>query len=81
MFTFKLADGSIGAKVDEFALSAVKAFNATSGFDDLHIYVSYAHGTEGLNAMYGAEKLPRLLTLKKKWDPKGLFSYNNGLPH
>ncbi|CAG7946347.1 unnamed protein product [Penicillium nalgiovense] len=81
MFTFSFTDSSIGGKVDDFALAAVKAFNATSGFDGLHIYVSYAHGTEGLNAMYGAEKLPRLLKLKKKWDPKGLFSYNNGLPH
>ncbi|OQE10144.1 hypothetical protein PENFLA_c090G01387 [Penicillium flavigenum] len=81
MFSFNITDGSIGDKVDDFALAAVEAFNATSGFDDLRIYVSYAHGTEGLKPMYGAEKLPRLLKLKKKWDPKGLFSYNNGLPH
>ncbi|KAJ5932126.1 hypothetical protein N7516_006615 [Penicillium verrucosum] len=81
MFTFRFTDSSISDKVDDFGLSAVEAFNATSGFDDLHIYVSYAHGTEGLDAMYGAEKLPRLLKLKKKWDTKGMFSYNNGLPH
>jgi hypothetical protein len=81
MFTLSVVDSSIGDKVDDFGLSAVEAFNATSGFDDLHIYVSYAHGTEGLDAMYGTDKLPRLLKLKKNWDPKGLFSYNNGLPH
>ncbi|KAJ5951539.1 FAD-binding type 2 [Penicillium vulpinum] len=81
MFSFTFTDSSIADKVDEFALSAVETFHATSGFDDMRIYVSYAHGTEGLDALYGAEKLPRLLKLKKQWDPKGLFSYNNGLPH
>ncbi|KXG46525.1 FAD-binding, type 2 [Penicillium griseofulvum] len=81
MFSFNITDTSIGDKVDDFAISAVEAFNATSGFDDLRIYVSYAHGTEGLNPMYGPEKLPRLMKLKKKWDPKGLFNYNNGLLH
>jgi hypothetical protein len=30
--------------------------------------------------MYGKEKLPRLLDLKKKWDPQALFSFNNPLP-
>ncbi|KAJ5422629.1 hypothetical protein N7491_011074 [Penicillium cf. griseofulvum] len=80
-FSFNITYTFIGDKVDEFALSAVEAFNATSGFDDLRIYISYSHSTEGLNPMYGPEKLPRLLKLKKKWDPKGLFNYNNGLLH
>ncbi|RAK71698.1 FAD-binding oxidoreductase [Aspergillus fijiensis CBS 313.89] len=81
MFSFNLTDSSIGTSVDDFALAALETFNATSGFDDLHIYVSYAHGTEGLDPMYGSEKLSRLLALKKQWDPQGFFSYNNGLPH
>ncbi|KAI9368962.1 hypothetical protein BJX61DRAFT_521534 [Aspergillus egyptiacus] len=81
MFSFNMTDPSIGDEVDDFAVAALEAFNATSGFDDMHIYVSYAHGTEGLVPMYGAEKLPRLRQLKQKWDPKGLFSYNNGLPN
>lgn len=82
MFSFNITESSLGDKIDDFALAALESFNATSGFDDdMHIYVSYAHGTEGLNPMYGAEKLPKLLELKKKWDPKGMFSYNNGLPN
>ncbi|KAJ5783898.1 CAZyme family AA7 [Penicillium psychrosexuale] len=82
MFSFNITDSSLGDKIDDFAIAALESFNATSGFDgDMHIYVSYAHGTEGLDPMYGAEKLPTLLNLKKKWDPKGLFSYNNGLPN
>lgn len=81
MFSFNITDTSVGDKIDNFALSAVEAFNATSGFDDMHIYVSYAHGTEGLDPMYGAEKLPKLLNLKQKWDPKGVFRYNNALPN
>ncbi|KAJ9254992.1 CAZyme family AA7 [Paecilomyces variotii] len=79
MFSFNLTDLSAEEGVNEFANQAVKAFNATSGFDDFHVYVSYAHGTESLSDMYGAEKLPRLLRLKETWDPKNLFRFNNPL--
>lgn len=80
MLTFAYDDASLSQPVNDLASRWITRFNATSGFDRLQVYVSYAHGTEGLNAWYGAEKLPRLLELKKKWDPKGLFVYNNGLP-
>lgn len=79
MFSFNLTDLSAEEGVNEFANQAVKAFNATSGFDDFRVYVSYAHGTESLSDMYGAEKLPRLLRLKETWDPKNLFRFNNPL--
>jgi hypothetical protein len=66
--------------INTMALKWTAAFDATSGFDELKIYNNYGHGTEGLNALYGKRKLRRLLDLKKEWDPKGLFVYNNPLP-
>ncbi|KAL9039404.1 MAG: hypothetical protein Q9180_002547 [Flavoplaca navasiana] len=56
------------------------AFSKTSGYDQLEIYVSYAHGDEDPAAWYGKDKLPRLIELKKKWDPKDIFRYDNPLP-
>lgn len=56
------------------------AFAKTSGYKDLEIYISYAHGDEDPAAWYSKEKLPRLVALKKKWDPKNIFQYDNGLP-
>jgi Berberine and berberine like len=80
MLVLGYTDPSLASTVDEFATSAISAFNATSGFDELRVYVSYARGTEGLEAMYGPRKLGRLLALKKEWDPDGLFVFNNPLP-
>jgi hypothetical protein len=73
-------DDSFATAASDFATNAISAFNKTSGFEGLQTYVSYARGTEGLEAMYGKEKLPRLLDLKRKWDPQGLFVFNNPLP-
>ncbi|KAI1113123.1 hypothetical protein F5Y14DRAFT_230862 [Nemania sp. NC0429] len=53
---------------------------ATSGYDDLAVYVNYAYGDEKPAQMYGASKLPRLIALKKKYDPNNLFSFYNALP-
>lgn len=80
MFSFNVIDPSVCNKIEDFVLPVVEAFNATSGLDDLHICVSHAHGTEGLDPMYGADKLPQLLNMKQKRDLKGVFRYNNALP-
>jgi len=53
---------------------------ATSGFDGLHVYVSYASGDETAEQIWGTEKLPRLAGLKKQWDPDNVFAYNHALP-
>ncbi|KUL83490.1 hypothetical protein ZTR_10799 [Talaromyces verruculosus] len=66
--------------VINFAEQWIPEFTDTGGFNKSRVYVSYAHGDESLPTKYGEKKLPRLLELKKKWDPKGLFSFNNGLP-
>ncbi|KAI0160701.1 FAD-binding domain-containing protein [Xylariaceae sp. FL1272] len=52
---------------------------ATSGYPDLSAYVSYAFGDETLEQKYGQDKLPRLLELKKQWDPDNRFAYCNPL--
>lgn len=43
----------------------------------LHAYVNYAHGDEGLQAMYGYEewRVKRLRELKKAWDPLNRFGW------
>ncbi|KAL2821205.1 FAD-dependent oxidase [Aspergillus granulosus] len=66
--------------VTNFAEHWVLEFSKTGGFNESRVYVSYARGNECLETKYGTRKLPRLLKLKKEWDPKGLFSFNNGLP-
>ncbi|KAL9032533.1 MAG: hypothetical protein Q9180_006446, partial [Flavoplaca navasiana] len=53
---------------------------ATSGYPDLSVYVNYARGDEKLRQRYGSRKLPRLAALKKKYDPRNVFAYNNVLP-
>ncbi|KAI0430782.1 hypothetical protein F5Y09DRAFT_355762 [Xylaria sp. FL1042] len=49
----------------------------TSGYDEVSVFVNYARGDEGLESIYGRDKLPRLAELKKKWDPSNIFAYNN----
>ena len=53
-------------------------FVATSGYDDLAVYVSYAHGDESREQMYGSN-VPRLVQLKKKWDPDDVFRFYHDL--
>lgn len=48
-----------------------------TGSSELHTYVNYAYGTEGPRSWYGYEqwRQDRLLALKRKYDPKGVFSF------
>lgn len=55
-------------------------FVATSGYDDVSVYVNYAKGDETVEQKYGKNKLPRLAELKKKWDPNQVFGYSNPIP-
>lgn len=45
--------------------------------EDLHAYVNYARGDEGMGAWYGHEpwRLEKLRRLKREYDPKGRFSW------
>lgn len=53
-----------------------------SGQSEVHAYVNYALGTEDFGELYGHEewRQKRLLALKKKYDPKGAFSYYHPIP-
>jgi hypothetical protein len=48
-----------------------------TGRQELHAYVNYAYGDEGVPAWFGAEEWrgDRLRALKKKYDPTGVFSF------
>ncbi|KAI3327602.1 Glucooligosaccharide oxidase [Xylariaceae sp. AK1471] len=56
-------------------------WTSTSGYDAENgtIYVNYARGDEPLESIYGRH-LPRLVSLKNKWDPHNVFRYNKPLP-
>lgn len=43
------------------------------------IYVNYSRGDESLETVFG-DKLPRLVELKKKYDPDNVFRFKNALP-
>lgn len=66
--------------VNSFGRSARGELQVTSGYDSPAVYVNYAHGDETLANRYGEKKLDRLIRLKKKWDPKNIFGFNNALP-
>lgn len=53
---------------------------ATSGYPNGSVFLNYARGDEALEQIYGIDKLPRLVTLKRIWDPSNIFGYNNALP-
>jgi FAD/FMN-containing dehydrogenase len=53
---------------------------ASSGYDDLAVYINYAQGDETLEQIYGENKLPRLSALKREYDPKNVFRFNNPIP-
>jgi hypothetical protein len=50
---------------------------AGSGNSELHAYVNYAYGNEGPRSWYGYQtwRQDRLKALKKRYDPKGRFSF------
>ena len=63
---------------DAVANEIRSAFAATSGYDGLAVYVSYGHGDESLEQVYGSN-LPRLTELKSKWDPDDVFRFFHDL--
>ncbi|GLA17557.1 hypothetical protein AnigIFM62618_004699 [Aspergillus niger] len=66
--------------VNAFLKQSRRHFQQSSGFDNLAVYVNYAHGDEGPDVWYTAEKLENLTRLKQKWDPEERFSWSNPVP-
>ncbi|KAL4946803.1 hypothetical protein BDV06DRAFT_229681 [Aspergillus oleicola] len=52
----------------------------SSGYPGGAVYVNYALGDESLQQIYGAEKLPRLSNLKRKYDPDNVFGFHHPIP-
>ncbi|GAW20842.1 hypothetical protein ANO14919_103540 [Xylariales sp. No.14919] len=78
-FDFILPGARSSLAVDHFMSGILKTLGDASGNPHLQTYVNYAHGNEGPRAWYTDEKLGRLRTLKKQWDPQALFSFTNGI--
>ena len=76
--------GAVGDAVEtaanELGRELRSDFVATSGYDDLTVYVNYAWGTESLESIYGVNKLPRLARLKARYDPNNIFRFYHALP-
>ncbi|KAI1377703.1 FAD-binding domain-containing protein [Hypoxylon crocopeplum] len=79
-FTWSEGDNATARAAQELGQKLRSKFAATSGYKSPTVFINYARGDEGLEHIYGREKLPRLAQLKKAWDPKKIFRYNNGLP-
>lgn len=70
-------NATLDSTVSSFCTTQRTRFQATSGFEELSVYVNYAHGDEGANAWYSQRKMAKLSSLKQTWDPKQLFSWYN----
>ncbi|KAM7213855.1 hypothetical protein V8F06_010787 [Rhypophila decipiens] len=79
LWGYNYDDDSIDDEVNDFARTARTAFTETSGFKEMNLYVTYAHGDEGPKIWY-KEKLARLKQIKRKYDPKQLFRFMNPVP-
>ncbi|KAL4809570.1 hypothetical protein BDV18DRAFT_157321 [Aspergillus unguis] len=74
----ELPDEAVLEARDAFARELRGTWAATSGYEQMSSYVNYAHGDEGVEQIYGRDKLARLKRLKREWDPNGGFVWNNG---
>jgi hypothetical protein len=74
--TYNYNDASIDAAVSDFADKNRRNFVKTSGFSELELYTTYAHGDEGAQTWY-RDSLLRLTELKKKYDPQNRFRFFN----
>jgi len=78
-FTLNTANATLAKVAGALGVEIRSDFAATSGYPTLSTYINYAHGDETLAQKYGATKLARLTSLKKLWDPKNAFRFNNAL--
>jgi hypothetical protein len=74
--TYNYNDASIDGAVSDFADKNRQNLVKTSGFSELELYTTYAHGDEGAEVWY-RDSLPRLRELKKKYDPENRFRFFN----
>ncbi|KAL2130835.1 hypothetical protein VTI74DRAFT_5878 [Chaetomium olivicolor] len=63
--------------LDNFGKEIRTLVQRGSGKPNLETYVHFGYGDEGADAWYTKAKLPRLLALKRAYDPDNLFSWYN----
>ncbi|KAL9017077.1 MAG: hypothetical protein Q9185_005588 [Variospora sp. 1 TL-2023] len=84
VFSMTYPDDSIAEEVDAWALRWRDHFAQphVSGYDRMVIYQNYAHDDEPPSALYGYDewRQERLSTLKRKYDPNGLFNAYHAVP-
>ncbi|USP81916.1 hypothetical protein yc1106_09190 [Curvularia clavata] len=71
--------GQMTRNVDQFAEVIHHNLVVNCGNPERNVFPNYARGSETPEQVYGKSKLPILRSLKKKYDPKGLFNHFNPL--
>ena len=71
-------DPTLDPIAQKFGIATRKMLQAGSNIPtELHSYVNYARGDEGVKSWYGydTERLQKLRDLKRKYDPAGKFNF------
>lgn len=79
VFSYANSTGPLDQEINAFARSARRNFTAASGFVQPQICASYGHGDEDRATLYSAANLPRLRSLKAKWDPGNAYRFTHPL--
>ena len=69
----------LASDVDQFIKKTREDLVSGCGNPENNVFANYARGSETPEQVYGNSKLAKLRSLKKKYDPKGLFNNFNSL--
>lgn len=77
LIIYNAGDKVADAAVEKLGNQLREIIREGTGSAELHTYLNYAYGNEGPQSWYGYEtsRQNRLKALKKKYDPKGKFSF------
>ena len=77
LIIYEPTDEARDEAVKELGTELREIIREGTGSEELHAYVNYAYGNEGPESWYGHEtwRQSRLKELKKKYDPRGKFSF------
>lgn len=68
------------ADIENLPLQIRNTIANTAGTDYMNTYVGFSYGDEEPKTIWSEEHLPRLMELKKEFDPQGLFSNYHPIP-
>ncbi|KAF2852097.1 FAD-binding domain-containing protein [Plenodomus tracheiphilus IPT5] len=80
IFRWDTVGDPVEAAANKVGVELRSEYAETSGYGDLSVYVNYARGDESLESIYGANKLPKLVSLKAEYDPNNVFRFYHDLP-